>query len=74
VFTETNLATLLAIAHFRASTGRKKVTKVFRQFSGEGRRRREVGKPEDNSNLFRCYWLRGLDLNQRPLGYESLIY
>jgi hypothetical protein len=30
----------------------------------------EIGKPEGNSNLFRFYWLRGLDLNQGPLGYE----
>ncbi len=26
--------------------------------------------PKNNLNLVGLFWLRGLDLNQRPLGYE----
>ncbi len=32
--------------------------------------KRKSGRRELSSNRFRIYWLRGLDLNQRPLGYE----
>ena len=37
-----------------------------------GAKRNIAGKRETwgSSNLLRIYWLRGLDLNQRPLGYE----
>ena len=45
---------------FRLYRGRKEI------LPGIG----EPGEPGDNRNLFRFFWLRGLDLNQRPLGYE----
>jgi hypothetical protein len=31
---------------------------------------REFLEPKINLNFFRLFWLRGVDLNHRPLGYE----